>query len=75
MRVQSSFECYFDGFIIRCFLCIEATFDNRCDISCRNQTLIARFGAVTNGLEQVDPENNFILPPGKTESEDEKGGV
>ena len=30
---------------------------------------------VEKGLEQVDPENNFILPPGKTESEDEKGGV
>ena len=30
---------------------------------------------VEKGLEQVDPENNFILPPGKTESEDEKGGA
>ena len=30
---------------------------------------------VEKGLEQVDPENDFVLPPGKTESEDEKGGV
>ena len=30
---------------------------------------------VEKGLEQVDPENSFILPPGKTESEDEKGGA
>ena len=30
---------------------------------------------VEKGLEHVDPENNFILPPGKTESEGEKGGV
>ena len=30
---------------------------------------------VEKGLEQVDPENNFVLPPGKTEIEDEKGGA
>lgn len=30
---------------------------------------------VEKGLEQVDPENSFVLPPGKTESEDEKGGT
>jgi Putative bacterial sensory transduction regulator len=30
---------------------------------------------VEKGLEQVDPENDFVLPPGKTESEDEKGGA
>ena len=30
---------------------------------------------VEKGLEQVDPENDFVLPPGKTEPEDEKGGV
>ena len=29
-------------------------------------------GNLGKGLEVVDPENDFILPPGKTESEDEE---
>ena len=28
---------------------------------------------IQNGLEQTDPENNFVLPPGKTEPQDEAG--
>ena len=28
---------------------------------------------VEKGLEQVDPENNFVLPPGNTEPQDETG--
>ena len=28
---------------------------------------------VEKGLEQVDPENNFVLPPGNTELQDETG--
>lgn len=29
--------------------------------------------SVEKGLEQVDPENNFVLPPGKSEPQDEIG--
>lgn len=43
---------------------LRETFIRGCRLFARN---------VEKGLEQVDPENNFVLPPGKTEPQDEIG--
>ena len=43
---------------------LRETFVRSCRLFARN---------VENGLEQVDPENIFVLPPGKTEPQDETG--
>lgn len=57
---------YFDYVLIYRDGLLRETFIRGCRQFARN---------VEKGLEQVDPENNFVLPPGKTESEDEKGGA
>lgn len=43
---------------------LRETFIRSCRLFAKN---------VGAGLEQTDPENNFVLPPGKTEPENEEG--